>query len=493
MRNDMASYFEDPEFKESLARYEDMEKNQASAYFDADELTDIAEYYASKGRHEEADKAIALALQLHPGSTDALIFRARALALEGDLEKAHEVASLIEDTTDREVKFLEADLLIEENRMKEADEIFQQLATDEDNDLETLIDIVYDYIDVNRADYAKKWLRRLSASYDTHRLPEKHAYFRDMLCDYYLTFNQPEKAIPLLRVALDKQPYSVHYWVELAKCYFRLCNYEETHEALDFALAIDDKDEDVLTFKAITYKQSGNPQEAARIYRKLIEMNGYKSRLVLALVKTYFDMQDYRQALAYMNALISRNQSAADDEKAEWYSELALCYAGAGRFKDGYECIRKARELDLYDLDSRINIGHFYLMDKRKDSAVEEFENALEDAEPEDLFEILMMIATACFDTHHFGLAIRYFEQINNDFPENARTTYFFLLYCYYQLRQVAPLMHYFLKIKAETPEIYEQLGNPNEDLLADKSFNDMLHALKEGIGNGEIASDNYS
>ena len=44
MNNDLSSYFEDPEFKEALEKYEGMVKNHTPAYFDADELTDIAEY-----------------------------------------------------------------------------------------------------------------------------------------------------------------------------------------------------------------------------------------------------------------------------------------------------------------------------------------------------------------------------------------------------------------------------------------------------------------
>ena len=88
MNYDMSSYFEDPEFKEALARYEGMVENHTPAYFEADELTDIAEYYASKGRHKDADKAINLAIQLHPDNIDALIFRARSLMLLGKKEEA---------------------------------------------------------------------------------------------------------------------------------------------------------------------------------------------------------------------------------------------------------------------------------------------------------------------------------------------------------------------------------------------------------------------
>ena len=106
MNNDLSSYFEDPEFKEALEKYEGMVKNHTPAYFDADELTDIAEYYASKGRQIEAEAAIDFALQLHPNDTDALIFRARSLAMKGRLDEAYMVMDLIEDRSDREVRFL---------------------------------------------------------------------------------------------------------------------------------------------------------------------------------------------------------------------------------------------------------------------------------------------------------------------------------------------------------------------------------------------------
>ncbi len=494
MRNDMASYFEDPEFKESLARYEGIAKDRTPAYFDADELTDIAEYYVSKGRRDDADKAIDFALRLHPDSTDALIFRARSLASDGELEKAREVAKLIDDTTDREVKFLEADLLMEEDRIEEADELFKQLARDEGNELETLIDIIYDYIDVNRADYAKKWLHHVSASYDIAQLSEKHSHFRDMLCDFYLTFNQPEKAIPLLHITLDKQPYSIRHWTELGRCHLLLGNFEEAHDTLDFALAIDDKNEDVLILKAMTYKQSGNPQETIRIYRELIEKNGYQSRIEMALVKTYFEMRDFRQALKYMSDFIRRSQATNEEEQAEWYSELALCYAGTGRFREGYDCIQKVKELDVCNTETMINMGHFYLLEGRERAATDVFECALEDAfEPEEMYELLLMIGTVCFETRHFELAVHYFERINSEFPKEAKTTYFFLLYCYYHLQQIGPLMWYFIKIKNEMPEMYEQLGDANEKTLTDDNFNEMLQALKAGIRDGKIDLRNYS
>lgn len=493
MKSEMSSYFEDPEFKESLAKYEGMVKNHTPAYFDADELTDIAEYYANNGRHTDADNAISFALQLHPNDTDALIFRARSLALKGKLEEANMVANLIEDTSDREVKFLQADLLIEENRLEEADEIFRQLAESEENDLETLMDIILDYVDVNQEKYAEKWFLFLTEQYDIMTLPEKNQRFRDVLCDYYTTFNKPGMAIPFLRMTLDKQPYSILHWNELGKCYLQLANFEEAHEAFDFALAINDKDEDALALKAFAYKQSGNMEDAIRIYKKLVVASGNKLRPLLTLAKTYFDALEYESALKYMLDLMDRKSEFSKYEQAELNVNLALCYAGTGRAAEGYEYINTAKKLNGDDPEILINIGRFHLMDddSSDETALDEFDTALENTPKDERYGALITIASACFDTLNFKFAAKYFEKVNSEFPNDAKTTYFFLVYCYFKLQEIDPCMHYMAKIKKEVPDMYDSMGS-SEEVLKDKRFMELLCELKKAENDGTIDLNKY-
>ena len=60
------------------------------------------------------------------------------------------VMQLINNPADREFRFLQADLLIEEEHMEEAEEIFKQLVMDEEYELDTLLDIILNYVDVNQ-------------------------------------------------------------------------------------------------------------------------------------------------------------------------------------------------------------------------------------------------------------------------------------------------------------------------------------------------------
>ncbi|MBQ8889752.1 MAG: DUF3808 domain-containing protein, partial [Bacteroidaceae bacterium] len=201
MNNDLSSYFEEPEFREILAKYEGMTKSHTSVYFDAEELTDIAEYYASQGNDKKADKAIEYALKLHPNNTDALVFKARSLCIKGKIDKAYQILDLIEDTSDREVKFLKADLLMEEGLFAEAEDVFLELAAAENESEEVLLDIAMDYMDNNQKDYAETWLERAKVAGHNENNSQK---FRDVWCDFCMTFNQPQKAVRAYQLTLDE-------------------------------------------------------------------------------------------------------------------------------------------------------------------------------------------------------------------------------------------------------------------------------------------------
>ena len=503
MKNEMSSYFEDPEFKESLARYEGMAENHTPTYFDADELTDIAEYYASKGRHNDADKVIAFALQLHPGDTDALIFKARSLALKGKIEEAYRVAGLIEDTTDREVKFLQADLLMEENRIEEADKIFEQLARDEEYDKDTLLDIMLAYIDANQEKYADKWHAQLALHTDLTVLPEKSQRFRDVLCDYYITFNRPTMAIPFLRSTLDRHPYSIRHWNELGKCYLQSGEYENAHEAFDFALAIDDTDKETLALKAFCYRQNGHLQEACEYYLRLAKVSENKASVYLALAKVYFDMRNYNSSIDYIQKLLKHKSELTRYELAELDCDIALCHASLGHTSTGYPYIYEAISLNEHDPDIRISAGHFFLIESGNgndpekkendlDNAETQFEYALKFSAKEERCDTLFTIASACFDVQNYKYANRYFRLINEEFPDNARSTYFFMIYGYFYLQQLTPFMHYLAKIKEEIPEMYAALGNDTSMMLSDSRFNELMREMKENISNGKIDLNKY-
>ena len=69
-----------PSAKKQLAtlitNYEEAKAENRQLYLDADQLADIADWYASERKFEEAQEVITYGLKIHPGNTALLIEQA---------------------------------------------------------------------------------------------------------------------------------------------------------------------------------------------------------------------------------------------------------------------------------------------------------------------------------------------------------------------------------------------------------------------------------
>ena len=143
MRTD--EYFDTGEFKEMLRRYEQSRAAGESIYLEADDLTDIAEYYHAKGRLDEALGAIDYALELFPGATLPLVFRARiALIKEQDAEKARRLIDRVDETDDPDYIYMAAEIMVFQKREKEADRFLTEqyaMLDDEEEQVDFCLDV----------------------------------------------------------------------------------------------------------------------------------------------------------------------------------------------------------------------------------------------------------------------------------------------------------------------------------------------------------------
>lgn len=502
MDNDMSSYFEDPDFKEALAKYEGMVEDHTPIYLDADELVDIAEYYTSIGKHKDAEKVVDFAIQLHPCNTDVLIFKARSLAIHGNLEEANQIAELIEDQTDREVQFLKADLLMYEERMEEADAILRQLAEDEEYELDTLLDIIQDYTDANQRKYATKWWNKTQKRFNIKALTKKNQKLRDILCDYYALVNQPELAVPLLQITLDEYPYSIRHWNELGKFHIQLGNFEAAQEALDFAFAIDENNADTSALKAYCFMQLDNKEEILKMYLKQAETSGDIVNPYRALTKIQMEMNDHKAAITYLEKLLDNQSKLTKEDCAEVYCDAAVCYATLGQYDKSHKYITKGIKLNKNAAGPRIAAGRCLLIryqhtedeqDKEEilNQVIRTFEYAFLFSRKDERMSTLLNIGAAYFDAHCFLYAIRYFEILNEEFPNMLHYTFLFLIYCYFYTQQTEKFLRCLAKTKRDYPNLFRQL-EAESSRLSDVFFNKILREVISNINKGKIDLNNY-
>ena len=162
--DDDLKYFEEPEFKDILAKYEAAREAGTPMYMGADELTDVAEYYSLVMHDEDrASEAIELALEIHPSAVDPQVFLARRFMMQGDLDKAQEICNAIEEQANREVLFLHAELMLRRGNEKEAFSFLDRRIEEIDEDRDFFIyDSAYIFVDYHLYDLALTLANKLA-------------------------------------------------------------------------------------------------------------------------------------------------------------------------------------------------------------------------------------------------------------------------------------------------------------------------------------------
>lgn len=472
MEEELSSFFENPEFKDILNKYESMVNNHTPIYFDAEDLTDIAEYYVHIGKEAKAEDVINYALQLYPNNIDALIFKIRSLATKGNREEAYRLMELIEDSSDREVKFLKADLLIDENRYQEAEIIFKDLAESENYSIEILIDITICYMDVNLKEYAYKWLMEIENK--GYSLTNSQRY-RNIWCDFYMTFpGEEEKAEKIFQLTLDKHPYSILHWNGLAKCYLAQMKIQEALEAIDFSLAINDKNLDALEVKGYCYILCKNYPDAISIYQKALSINNQKGSLYRSLAQCHLETGNIEEALKYYNEWLIKNQNLTNYEKSEIYGYIAMCYCNLQKPKEGMEYINASLDLNPYQINAIIQKGTLYLQLNEITLAEQMFDKAISITPKDEMADTIFGIAYSYFFMKDYQRTIEWGEIILKEYPEEENNVLILLIYSYFELGDASKCLILFKKAQ----DLY--VSNPKKNQLIGESLKEFIREIKD-------------
>ena len=131
---DSNRYYQSRHFLRLLHRYEKAISEGQVPYMEADELTDIAEYYMTGKQDAKASQAIKAAIDMHPDSVDPQIFLARQKMFYGQLDEARSIIDAITEQDDMEVIYIRAELFIKEGLANEAsDFLYKQMAEMQDS------------------------------------------------------------------------------------------------------------------------------------------------------------------------------------------------------------------------------------------------------------------------------------------------------------------------------------------------------------------------
>ena len=212
-------YFDSEDFQEILNEYEESVKSGMSVYMDADDLADIADYYQIHDRYEDAIAAVNYALELQPGATLPLVFKIRDAINQGDIESAKKYYQKIDDPTDVEAQYVEAEILIAQDKIDDADQLFRKqfavISPDELQDF--VVDVANIYTDYGVYDKAMEWMMR-----GKHENTED---FKELMARTLFGLGKYTDSERIFNELIDHDPFQTRYWNALASAQFMREDY----------------------------------------------------------------------------------------------------------------------------------------------------------------------------------------------------------------------------------------------------------------------------
>ena len=427
-------YFDSEEFSELLEDYEEAVSTGQPILQDADDLTDIADYYHYTGELEKADEAIEHALTLNPGATSPLVYKIREALDEENVEEAEALLEQIIDKNDPEYFYMQVEVLIAQDKIDEADqlirEFFKQVDADEYNDF--VIDIANIYLDYGVNDKAYEWMMR-SKGNDS---PD----FKELMGHVLLGVGKFKDSQRIFNELLDRNPYSTNYWNALASAQFMNEDYGESITSSEYALAIDPNDADSMLNKANGLYRLGNYEEALKYYLRYEELipDFYYNELQTGVCLLNLNRID--EAIEHLKKA-EQLLDGSSEFLVQVCQELAFAYSTKGMLAEAMLCLDKTKDLDCDHNDMEVLRGHILLENGLIEEAEKAFKRAIMQAENNP--SILLRIIVSLYDNKYvnatYTMFLKFFETVGKDYNDG----YSYMALCCWDLKRYDEFLKY--------------------------------------------------
>lgn len=445
----MDKYYQSQRFRELLQRYEEAEQTGNGGFFDADELTDLAEYYHNQGFDTITKSLLERAIYTFPGSTMPLVLMSRLALMDEfpDLEEPEYYLDQIIDKADIEYFYATVEIKIARKELEEAnfllEEKMDELEEDDVNDF--ALDVALIYGDYEEFDYADHWLQFVSdtSNPDYKELKGRILASKGMFQESEAIFNE----------LIDSDPYSAPYWNRLAKTQFMGNKIHDSITSSEYSIAINPNDTEATLNKANGLYCLGNYEEAQKYYQRYAELNPTNETGELFQALCLLNTDRFEEALPHLELAAEKVEQMQNSRgQQEVYMEMAFTYSHLGRMQNALQCVQKMLRLKVIDRNELMVIkGHVYLENNRFDEAIECFKQAMYDSELSP--SILFKVAVSVFDCGYLGMARNVFKVLFNRVPDDWTEGYAYMARCCYELGEMDEYRKYLAIAEEKNPD----------------------------------------
>ncbi len=437
-------YFESEDFKEILHKYEESVKSGERIYMDADDLTDIADYYLYKGKKDEAHKAIELAQEYDPEALCLMLFKAREAMEKGDFATAEQYVTKVEAVDETEAVYLRADIMIRKEAYDEADKMLEDYLNilPEEDQKEFAEGVIGLYIDSLLLQKALNWIKRYGVSnIDT---------LKDYTARVLLGMGEYKKSEIIFNELLDKNPFSADYWNALAETQYMKEDYNQALTSVNYALAINPDNEISQFSKASILEAMENFDEALKYFKQFSKKSPDNEACYMHQALCYIGKGDNKKALKLLEKAIG----VADEDSVclpEIYREMALLHSGWGHVEKALECIDMTDKLECDHHYFDVIRGHVLLSNHQDKEAERIFDKVLK--ESENNAELKLKIIISYMDNKHLTYAYNAFVEFFKNEGADLDQGYSYMAICCNDLMKKDEFLYYIKKACDCNPE----------------------------------------
>ncbi|MDR1883231.1 MAG: tetratricopeptide repeat protein [Prevotella sp.] len=330
-----------------VERYQQARESGKNAYFDADEFSDLAEYYDSVDDLDTAREIIDAGLTIHPGNTPLLIKKAELAVYDSEYEQALELLDVLSEY-DYDLYLLRIECYLQLEQYQDAYKLSEELLEkEEDESLDSvLVELGFLYVEADCFKEAILYLQE-SLKYNPENMEALSdlAYAHEMLGDF-------DAAIDATNKILDIEAYTYEAWVNLGKLYSLKEQFGKAIDAFDFALAINDMDSDVLKLKAHCLSLADRTGEAIGIFSDLLLANPDDASIHFLLAECYESLEMYDEALSCL-----QKYEDIEGQTPELLSRQAYLFFEKEDYRKALSIVEKGLQDNPYSPDLNMIAG----------------------------------------------------------------------------------------------------------------------------------------
>lgn len=345
------NYFDDNQFDDLLAKYEQMIGQGEFYYFDVEDFEQIIEHYLDINKTGRALNAVRYAFRLHPNAFVLMIKKAQIHLRNKNPQRAlstlREIQGLEASNNEFYLTSGHAHLLLGDQ--KNAEWYYQQAlqqVSDQDETLDLLHNIAQTLQFSDLHEEAIKYLK------EAHRIePQNLLVIYDLAYCYEKT-GRIQKSISFYLNYINIEPYSEHIWYSLGKLYHEKGETEHALEAYDMAVAINPEYADALLDLALLLEDNGRYEKAVDAYQEYLRQEPGSAEVHFFLGNCYFELEKYQPALEHYQKALK-----LESYNPRVYYGIARILFEQGQLWDALFYAKRATLLDDSDFELFILYG----------------------------------------------------------------------------------------------------------------------------------------